>query len=94
MQRIGSLSAFTLGSLTRIEDYGVYKVTIYEGTNNEYYTFTTREFANAYEDRQRCGEKIIIICVYTHIHIYELLVFKHSGLLLLSCNPGLVVECY
>ena len=61
-QRIGSLSALTLGSLTRIEDYGVYKVTIYEGTNNEYYTFTTREFANAYEDymayRQRCGEKI------------------------------------
>jgi hypothetical protein len=61
-QPIGSLSALTLGSLTRIEDYGIYKVTIYEGTNNEYYTFTTREFANAYEDymayRQRCGEKI------------------------------------
>ena len=61
-QRIGSLSVLTLGSLTRIEDYGIYKVTIYEGTNNEYYTFTTREFANAYEDymayRQRCGEKI------------------------------------
>ena len=61
-QRIGSLSVLTLGSLTRIEDYGIYKVTIYEGTNNEYYTFTTREFANAYEEymayRQRCGEKI------------------------------------
>ena len=29
-QRIGSLSALTLGSLTKIEDYGIYKVTIYE----------------------------------------------------------------
>ena len=61
-QRIGSLSALTLGSLTKIEDYGIYKVTIYEGTNNEYYTFTTRESAKAYEDyidyRQRCGERI------------------------------------
>lgn len=61
-QRIGSLSALTLGSLMKIEDYGIYKVTIYEGTNNEYYTFTTREFAKAYEDyidyRQRCGERI------------------------------------
>jgi len=61
-QRIGSLSALTLGSLTKIQDYGIYKVTIYEGTNNEYYTFTTWEFAKAYEDyidyRQRCGERI------------------------------------
>ena len=61
-QRIGSLSALTLGSLTKIEDHGIYKVTIYEGTNNEYYTFITREAAKAYEDyidyRQRCGERI------------------------------------
>lgn len=58
-ERIGSLPDLTLGNLTRIEDHGIYKVTIYEGTNNEYYTFTTRECASAIDDyiahRQRCG---------------------------------------
>lgn len=61
-ERIGSLPDLTLGNLTRIEDHGIYKVTIYEGTNNEYYTFTTRECASAIDDyiahRQRCGERI------------------------------------
>jgi integrase len=61
-ERIGSLSDITLGNLTKIEDYGIYKITIYEGTNNEYYSFTTRECAAALDDyiayRQRCSEKI------------------------------------
>lgn len=43
--RVGALPALTLGNLTKIPDYGLYKVTFYEGTNNEYYTFTTRETA-------------------------------------------------
>jgi integrase len=46
-QRIGSLADLTLGNLTFIEPYGIFKVVVYEGTNNEYYTFTTRETANA-----------------------------------------------
>jgi hypothetical protein len=40
-----------------------YIITFYEGTNNEYYTYTTRECAQTGIDsyllyRQRCGEKI------------------------------------
>jgi hypothetical protein len=53
----------TLGNLTKLPDYGLYKITFYEGTNNEYYTFTTRECAQTGIDsyllyRQRCGEKL------------------------------------
>jgi integrase len=43
--RIGSLPSLSLGNLTKRPDYGLYKVTFYEGTNNEYYNFTTRECA-------------------------------------------------
>ena len=44
--RIGSLPSLTLGNLTKITDYDLYKITFYEGTNNEYYTFCTRECAS------------------------------------------------
>ena len=38
--RIGALpSILHLGNLTRIPDYDLYRITFYEGTNNEYYTF-------------------------------------------------------
>jgi integrase len=61
--RIGALPALTLGNLTKLPDYDLYKITFYEGTNNEYYTFCTREAAQTGIDpyllyRQRCGEKI------------------------------------
>jgi hypothetical protein len=61
--RYGSLPALTLGNLTMLPDYGLYKIVFYEGTNNEYYNFTTRECAQTGIDnylnyRQRCGEKI------------------------------------
>ena len=39
--RIGALPALTLGNLTKIPDCSLYKITLYEGTNNEYYTFCT-----------------------------------------------------
>jgi integrase len=61
-QRIGSLADITLGNLTFNKHYGIFKVVVYEGTNNEYYCFTTREAANAMFEylfyRQRSGEKI------------------------------------
>jgi integrase len=61
-QRIGSLADLTLGNLVYIEPYGIFKVTVYDGTNSEYYTFTTRETANAIFEylsyRQRSGERI------------------------------------
>lgn len=61
--RIGVLPDLTLGSLTKIPEYGIYKIKFYEGTNNEYYTFCTRECANTGIDnylnfRKRVGEDI------------------------------------
>ena len=49
--------------MTKKQEYGLYKITFYEGTNNEYYSFTTREAAETGITpyllyRQRCGEKI------------------------------------
>jgi site-specific recombinase XerD len=60
--RIGSLTHLTLGNLTKLNDYGIYKIVVYEGTNNEYYTFCSKECASAIDSylnyRQRCGENI------------------------------------
>jgi integrase len=61
--RVGSLPSLTLGNLTKLPDYDMYKITFYEGTNSEYYTFTTRECAltgidNYLEYRKRSGENI------------------------------------
>lgn len=61
--RIGALPGLTLGNLIKIADHGLYKITFYEGTNNEYYTFCTSEAAQTGIEpyllyRQRCGEKL------------------------------------
>ena len=60
--RIGSLSNLTLGNLTKLNDYGIFKIVVYEGTNNEYYTFCSKECASAIDSylnyRKRCGENI------------------------------------
>ena len=61
--RVGALPELTLGHLTRLPDYNMYKIVFYEGTNNEYITFCTRECAttgieNYLLYRQRCGERI------------------------------------
>ena len=62
--RIGSLPSLRLRNLTKIPGYGLYKIVFYEGTNNEYYTFTTRECAKSIDDyleyRQSYGEKIFL----------------------------------
>jgi hypothetical protein len=61
--RIGALPSLTLGNLTKLPDYGMYKIVFYEGTSSEYYTFCTRECANTginnyLNYRIRCGEKL------------------------------------
>ena len=60
--RVGSLPGLVLGNLTKLVDHGLYRIMFYEGTNNEYYTFTTSECASSVDNyllyRQRCGEKI------------------------------------
>lgn len=61
--RIGSLPSLVFRNLTLMPEYGLYRITFYEGTNNEYYTFTTRECATTGIDnylnyRKRSGENI------------------------------------
>jgi integrase len=60
--RVGSLPGLVLGNLTKLVDHGLYRIMFYEGSNNEYYTFTTNECASSVDNyllyRQRCGEKI------------------------------------
>ena len=58
--RVGSLPGLVLGNLTKLPQYSLYRIVYYEGTNNEYYTFTTSECAASIDNyllyRQRCGE--------------------------------------
>ena len=61
--RVGALPGLTLGNIMKISMYGLYRITFYEGTNNEYYTFTTNETAATGIDtylqyRKRSGENI------------------------------------
>ena len=60
--RIGSLPGLVLGNLNKLPEHGLYKIVFYEDTNNEYYSFLTREGSAAVDSwisyRQRCGEKI------------------------------------
>jgi integrase len=59
--RIGSLPSLVLGNLTKL-DMGMYKIVIYEDTNNEYYTFATPELGQAIDNylayRIRSNERI------------------------------------
>jgi integrase len=61
--RIGSIPSLTLKHLHKLEEYGLYQVTIYENTNDEYFCSTTPECASAIDSylayRSRCGEKLI-----------------------------------
>ena len=61
--RVGALPALTLGNLTKLPSYGLYRIVFYEGSNNEMYTFTTRETAQTGVEnyllyRKRSGENI------------------------------------
>jgi hypothetical protein len=61
--RIGALPSLVLGNLTRLPEYGIYRVLFYEDSSSEYYNFTTRECASTGIEnyllyRQRCGERI------------------------------------
>jgi hypothetical protein len=61
--RIGAIPSLTLGNLTKIPNYNLYKIVFYPGTNNEYYTFCTREAATTGIEkylnyRKRLGEEL------------------------------------
>jgi integrase len=60
--RCGGLAGLKIGNIHKIEEYSLYKITVYEGSAEEYTCFTTPEAAAAidfYLDlRQRSGEKL------------------------------------
>jgi integrase len=43
--RVGALSSLRIRNLEKIEDYSLYKITVYEGEDEEYFTFCTPECA-------------------------------------------------
>ncbi len=58
--RIGAVHPLSLRNLSKVDGYGLYKITIYENTSEEYITFCTPEAARAIESylelRSRAGE--------------------------------------
>jgi integrase len=60
--RVGAIPTLHLRDLTRIESDNLYKITIYENQEEEYYSFLTPEASNAVDDyldmRRRYGEKV------------------------------------
>jgi integrase len=61
--RMGVISELRLKHLQRIEEYGIYKITVYQNTPYQYFTFCTFECATAIDNyleyrRTKCSEKI------------------------------------
>lgn len=60
--RIGAIPSLKLKHLTKVENYNLYQITIYENTNDEYYCFCSPECANAIDSyiqyRERCYENV------------------------------------
>jgi hypothetical protein len=57
---IGAVPSLRVGNLEKVEE--IYKITVYERSNEEYYTFCTPECVMAIDNylgyRKRYGEKI------------------------------------
>lgn len=45
--RIGTILSLKLRSVTKIKEFDIYRITVYEGSQDEYPTFCTPESANA-----------------------------------------------
>jgi len=60
--RIGALAGLQVKHLTEQPEFNIYRLSIYEGSKEEYYTFCTPEAKKAVDDylnyRKRCSEKI------------------------------------
>jgi integrase len=60
--RVGAIPDLRQRHITKIAEYRLYQVTIYENTKDEYIVFTTPEVATTLDSylayRERCGEKI------------------------------------
>lgn len=62
--RIGAIPELKYGNLQKVDKYGIYQITVYEGSGSEYVTFCTPECARSIDDyleyRKRYGENITI----------------------------------
>jgi integrase len=56
--RIGALTDITLRNIQRIPEYALYKITIYEGSEEEYYTFCTPECAKELDSYLQYRERL------------------------------------
>jgi integrase len=60
--RCGGLAGLKIGNICKIEEYSLYRITVYEGSAEEYTCFTTPEAAAAIDfyldTRERSGEKL------------------------------------
>jgi integrase len=60
--RIGAIPGLKLKHLTKVGDYNLYQITVYENTKDEYYCFCSPECATAIDSyityRKRCYEKV------------------------------------
>lgn len=45
--RIGAIPDLKLSQIQKIKEYDLYSISVYEGTKDEYYCFTTPEVAKA-----------------------------------------------
>ena len=61
-KRIGGLAGLKISSLKKIDEFGLYRLTVYEGSSEEYICFTTPECASAIDfylsQREMWGEKL------------------------------------
>jgi integrase len=61
--RVGALSELKIRHLKKIPEYNLYRITVYENTNEEYYTFCTPECTKTIEEyfayRKKHGEKVM-----------------------------------
>jgi hypothetical protein len=59
--RVGFVPSIKIKHLERVDKYNIYKITVYENSNEEYYTFCAPECASLIDEyldyRQRNGEK-------------------------------------
>lgn len=60
--RVGAIPCLNLRALSKIEEYSLYQITVYENTQEQYITFCTPECASAIDSylayRERYGEKL------------------------------------
>jgi site-specific recombinase XerD len=60
--RVGGIPLLKIKNLTKIQEYNIYKIVVYEGSEEQYFTFCTPECTAAIESylayRERSGERL------------------------------------